>query len=96
MSKDYNVFDELYGLDFEAYKKQAEENEAGGARRDYLIHKVFSQNEDGAELYNLWRESLIMSPTAQEGMDMIGIGIREGTKSFIRKIGLTIKKVEET
>ncbi len=96
MKKEFNPFDELYGFDPEAAEKQMEEYKAKGERLDYLIHKVFAQNEDGAELYMLWRESLIMSPTAEEGMDMIGIGIREGTKTFIRKIGLTIKKVEET
>lgn len=96
MSKEtYNPFDELYSFDPEAAKKQVEEFKAKGEHLDYLIHKTFVQNEDGAELYALWRESLIMSPTAEQGMDMIGIGIREGMKTFIRKIGLTIKKVEE-
>lgn len=96
MSKEtYNSFDALYGFDPEEAKKQMEEYRVKGERLDYLIHKTFVQNEDGAELYAMWRESLIMSPTAEQGMDMIGVGIREGMKSFIRKIGLTIKKVEE-
>ena len=36
-----------------------------------------------------------MQPTAEGGMDQFEVGIREGQKSFIRAIILTIKKVEK-
>jgi hypothetical protein len=35
-----------------------------------------------------------MTPTAEEGMDMISVGIREGLKRFLRQIYLTINRVE--
>jgi hypothetical protein len=56
---------------------------------------VFAQTEEGVELFTMWRDSLMMTPTAEAGMDNIDIGIREGTKGFIRKIAITIKRVEE-
>lgn len=61
---------------------------------DNLIHQTFKQNEAGAELLAIWKELLIMSPTAQAGDDAVKIGIAEGRKSFIRDIYLTIERVE--
>lgn len=62
-------------------------------RLSHLIYTVFSTDE-GRELLDLWRESLILYPTAQAGMDMVGIGIEEGKKGFIRGIINTLKTRE--
>lgn len=63
-------------------------------RLDYLIHKVFQQDEAGRELLAYWKEALVMNPSALGGMDSISIGIEEGKKQFIRHIILTIKRQE--
>lgn len=91
-----NFFDDL-GVEYDPTETERlrKDAEAKGNHLDYLIHRVFSQSEEGAELLSIWRESLIMTPTAESGLDMVGIGIGEGLKRFIRSIILTIKRVEE-
>lgn len=90
-----NFFDDLNPISVEEAMKQHKDGKVKAERLDYLIHKTFAQNEHGVELLDLWKESLIMSSTADEGQDMIGIGIKEGMNRFIRGILLTIKRVEE-
>jgi hypothetical protein len=91
-----NAFDELgTGFDPIAEAKAKREQEANHNKIDYLIHQVFKQNEAGAELLAIWvQNALIMSPTAKPGDDLLAIGLEEGKKEFIRKVILTINKVE--
>lgn len=63
-------------------------------RLDYLIHQVFKQTEAGAELLEIWGEHLMMAPGLEVTDNDLQIGLREGTKAFIRNIILTIRKVE--
>jgi len=63
-------------------------------RLDYLYHRVFAQNEDGAELLGLWEEHLKMSAADVNGSDAYNLGKEEGKKTFIRNVILTIRKVE--
>ena len=91
-----NFFDELdSGMDPKEAARQMLEAQAKSDKLDYLIHRVFEQNEDGKELINIWKESLIMSSTAEGGLDMLEVGIREGLKRFIRGIILTVNRVEK-
>ena len=91
-----NFYDDL-GEDFDPQhiEKMKRAGEAEGNKLDYLIHRVFAQSDEGVELLSIWRDSLIMAPTAEGGMDMVEIGTREGMKRMIRGIILTIKRVEE-
>ena len=91
-----NAFDELgTGFDPVAEGKQKKEQVARHNKIDYLIHQVFKQNEAGAELLAIWVQSaLVMAPTARPGDDLLAIGLEEGKKEFIRKVLLTISKVE--
>ena len=91
-----NAFDELgTGFDPVAEAKQREELERKGNQRDYLIHQVFKQNEAGAKLLAMWvQDALIMAPTARPGDDLLAIGLEEGKKEFIRKVLLTIQKID--
>jgi len=61
-------------------------------RRDYLVHRLFEQNEDGKELLTIWKEALMMTGLSSDVPVQIGIG--EGKKQFIRNIILTIRRVE--
>lgn len=91
-----NAFDEL-GTGFDPVEAKAEQKqqEAKHNKIDYLIHQVFKQNEAGAELLAIWVQSaLVMAPTARPGDDLLAIGLEEGKKEFIRKVLLTINKVE--
>lgn len=90
MSKESNAFDELDIQNF----GMPEQETIAHQKLDYLVHKVFKQDADGAELLKVWKKALIMQPTAQAGMDSVGIGINEGMKTFIRNILLTIERVE--
>ena len=68
-----------------------------GSGKTTLIEKlipVFKQNEHGHELFKIWRENLIMQPTAEEGMELLAVGIREGQKRMIRGIALAITRTE--
>jgi hypothetical protein len=95
VSKEYNFFDDLLNqVDPSEALKQQTDMEEKGKHLDHLIHKVFAQSDEGKELLEIWKESLIMSATADDGMDMIGVGIREGQKRMIRGIVLTIRRVE--
>ncbi len=90
-----NFFDDLdSGFDPEEAQRQTDDNQAKAEKLDYLIHKVFEQNEEGRELLTIWAETLLMVAGAEAGMDQIDVGIREGYKRFIRNIILTIKRVE--
>ena len=91
-----NFFDDLKPIDFEAARKFQDDAQAKGENIDHLIHQTFAQNEAGVELLKLWKESLIMSSTAEEGSDLIAIGIKEGMNRFIRGIILTIRRVEKS
>jgi len=62
--------------------------------RDYLIHQVFKQSAEGAELLRQWKEVLIMTATVKPNSTQMEVGISEGQKLFIRNILLTINKVE--
>lgn len=95
MAEQQNPFDELgFNFDPEEIKKHNAEQEAINNRLDQLIHQTFAQTEPGAELLELWKESLMMFPGAAPGMDNTEIGINEGKKAFIRNIILTIRRVE--
>ena len=83
-------FDELMGMNFDMPDQETKE----GVRIDYLIHRVFQQNKDGAELLRLWEGALIRQPTVVSGGDMFGAGINEGLKTFIRNILITVEKIE--
>lgn len=89
-----NFFDDLNPVEIEDALKQQREAKAQGEKIDYLIHRVFSQNEDGRELLTIWRESLILNPVVIEGCDPASAGIKEGMNRFIRGIILTINRVE--
>lgn len=95
-AKEPNFFDDLQsGFDIEEAIRQRNENEEKSNKIDYLIHYVFMQDEKGRELLEIWKDVLIMVPTADDGMDVVAIGIREGMKRFIRGILLTINRVEK-
>jgi len=94
MIEERNFFDDLNPIKLEEAIKFQKDAEEKGKRIDYLIHKTFSQNENGKELLEIWKESLIMSSTAEEGSDLVAIGIKEGMNRFIRGIILTINRVE--
>ena len=91
-----NAFDDLgTGFNPIADAKHKKAAEAKHNKIDYLIHQVFKQNEAGAELLAIWVQSaLVMAPTARPGDDLLAIGLEEGKKEFIRKVILTINKVE--
>ena len=91
-----NFFDALKTIDdINTVERESEKKRLQGEKLDNLIHKLFSQTPEGVELLEIWKEyNLVMSPSADAGMDSIEIGIREGMKRFIRNIILTCKKVE--
>lgn len=93
---DSNFYDDLGNFDDVEAARLQKDSEIKAAKLDQLIHAVFAQNEKGAELVELWKQSLIMAATAEPGMDNIEIGIREGQKRFIKAILLTVKRVGES
>jgi hypothetical protein len=60
-----------------------------------LLHKVFKQSEDGAELLNKWTKDLLMIPTILPESSQFGAGLTEGGKMFIRNIIVQIESVEQ-
>tara|TARA_R110002020_G_scaffold171360_3_gene361386 strand:+ start:1011 stop:1298 length:288 start_codon:yes stop_codon:yes gene_type:complete len=64
-------------------------------QNNILLHKVFVQNQDGVELLNKWRDSLIMTPTLDQDSTVMAAGLNEGEKRFIRNIITAIQSVEQ-
>lgn len=90
-----NQFDNLFKVqDPELVAKQKSINIEMQSKLDNLIHRVFKQNKDGAELLSIWKEALILTPTVTPNSTQMQVGIEEGRKEFIRRIYLTIKNVE--
>ena len=93
---EYNPFDDMGGIaDPKDVAKQAATDRERWERMDNLIHRVFAQTEDGAALILQWKEALIMTPTVTENSTQFQAGMREGEKSFIRKILLTIENIDK-
>lgn len=98
--KEVNPFDILdSGIEFD--QKQAEKErqkmEAEYNKRDYMIHKVFSQTQEGVDLLNYWMEKCIINtPVIRRGdsHDLIEIGINQGIQEFVRSIYLTCQKID--
>lgn len=92
-----NFFDDLgQDIDQKAALKYQQDSKASAEKLDHLIHKIFAQTNEGVELLELWKESLMMVSTAEPNMDSIEIGIREGQKRFIKSLLLTVKRVGES
>lgn len=95
MNQEFNAFDNMGGIsDPEELARIEAENRVQWAKIDHLIHKTFRQTESGRELWEVWKEVLIMTPTVTPHSTQFQAGIEEGKKEFIRKIHLTIKNVE--
>ena len=82
---------EAFELDGEEQQKKFRELME---KNNILLHKVFVQNQDGADLLNKWRDSLMMIPTINADSTQFGAGIVEGEKTFIRNIITSIQSVE--
>lgn len=95
MNDDNNFFDNLNPIDREEAEKFNKDQEEKGKHIDYLIHKVFYQSEEGQELLEIWKDSLIFSPVVVEGEGIDRAGIREGMNRMIRNIILTINRVNK-
>jgi len=63
-------------------------------KNNILLHRVFVQNEAGAELLAKWKDSLLMMPTLSAESTQFGAGMCEGEKRFIRNIIIAIESVE--
>jgi len=81
--------------DNELVAKQKAADDAYWGHLDNLIHRVFKQNQAGAELLEIWKKTLIAIPTVTAHSTQFQAGIAEGNKEFIRKIYLTINNVEK-
>lgn len=90
-----NPFDDMGGIpDQQELDRIQAENNIQWGKLENLIHRVFKQNKAGEELLELWKEALIMTPTATANSTQLQVGIEEGKREFIRNIYLTIKNVE--
>lgn len=59
-----------------------------------LLHKVFVQNEAGAELLAKWKDDLLMIPSVMPHFTAMEAGLNEGPKMLIRSIITQINSVE--
>ena len=74
--------------------KQANEFNALADENAVLLHKVFKQSPEGAELLEKWKNDLLMIPTILPESSQFGAGLTEGGKMFIRNIIVQIQSVE--
>lgn len=86
-----NSIDEFVQLGIdqtEMFKKLADKNAV-------LLHKVFKQSEEGAELLAKWKDDLLMIPSVMPHYTAMEAGLMEGPKMFIRNIITQIESVEK-
>ena len=74
--------------------KQTEDFKRSMDKTAQLYHRVFVQNEDGAECLALWRDSLIMTPTMDGQSTQFAAGLNEGEKRFVRNLINQCQSVE--
>lgn len=92
--EELNAFDELMPVETDIEVVQNQEQQLN-VRIAYLIHRVFSQNEEGAELLEHWKKSVMMIPADQYGNDLYRLGKHEGFNEHIRDIIRKINQVEK-
>ena len=86
-----NSIDEFVQLGIdqtEMFNKLADQNAV-------LLHKVFKQSEEGAELMAKWKDDLLMIPSVMPHYTAMEAGLMEGAKMFIRNIIIQIESVEK-
>ena len=86
-----NSIDEFVQLGIdqtEMFKKLADKNAV-------LLHRVFKQSEEGAELLAKWKDDLLMIPSVMPHYTAMEAGLMEGAKMFIRNIIIQIESVEK-
>tara|TARA_R110002096_G_scaffold351159_1_gene544294 strand:- start:583 stop:870 length:288 start_codon:yes stop_codon:yes gene_type:complete len=94
--EEFNGFDAMAGMaDPSEVKRMEAEQKIMWDKVDELVHQVFKQNKQGADLLAHWTTALMMAPTVTASSTQMQVGIAEGKKEFIRNILLTIKRVEE-
>lgn len=82
---------------FDEIGKEPEWSDADKAhfeKLDKLIYRTFEQNESGKELLEYWTEHLLMAGIDQTD-NQLTIGMKEGTKLFIRNIIRTVRKIKD-
>lgn len=70
------------------FNKLTEENSV-------LLHRVFKQSAEGAELLAKWKDDLLMIPSVMPHYTAMEAGLMEGPKMFIRNIIIQIESVEK-
>ena len=70
------------------FNKLTEENSV-------LLHRVFKQSTEGAELLAKWKDDLLMIPSVMPHYTAMEAGLMEGAKMFIRNIIIQIESVEK-
>ena len=71
----------------DAFSKIADENAV-------LLHRVFKQSPEGAELLEKWKNDLLMIPSILPESSQFSAGLTEGGKMFIRNIIVQVQSVE--
>ena len=64
-------------------------------KNSVLLHKVFKQSEEGAELLAKWKDDLLMIPSVMPHYTAMEAGLMEGAKMFIRNIIIQVESVEK-
>lgn len=59
------------------------------------MHRIFAQTDDGRELLEVFKKSLMTISGHTNGTEPYMLGLEEGRKDFIRKILLTIETIEK-
>lgn len=96
MAQESNPYDDLQPVgDSEEAQKIIRSVKAEQDRIDYLIHYLFFQLEEGQELLKYLNKMALMRPSATPGMDILTVGMNEGTKLWIREINLIIERVNK-
>lgn len=60
-----------------------------------LLHRVFVESKQGAELLSMWKDLLVVTDGHAFGKDPYDLGRTEGRKEFVREILLLSKQAED-
>ncbi len=61
-----------------------------------LINYIFAETDEGKKLLEIWIDQFMFRKTAQDGDDLLTIGLKQGEQGFVLSIYNLIKQMKET
>jgi len=61
-----------------------------------LINYIFAETDEGKKLLEIWIDQFMFRKTAQDGDDLLTIGLKQGEQGFVLSIHNLLNSMKET